>query len=167
MSGLILQFIFLFINAEDVDGWTNLKYLEGIWQMKKPGVELTQEYSFLFKGKFLRMKTKSIFAPSEKKPKGEIHEDLGIFSYDKARKKLILRGFYSEGFVNQYLLTGISKDGKLLTFTSESLENSPKGTKAKLTFEKINDKELVQKFYVAWPNKNYACFSDNHLKKVN
>jgi hypothetical protein len=164
---LILQFIFLCVSAEEIDKWGDLKYLEGTWQMKKPGVENTQTYSFFFHNKFLKMKTKVVFAQTEKNPKGEIHEDMGIFSYDAMKKKLVLRSFHIEGFVNQYILSERSKDGKVLTFTTELVENAPPGTKAKLIFEKINDKEFAQKFFVAWPNKGYSCFSDNHFKKIN
>lgn len=50
--------------------------------------------------------------PTEKNPKGEVHEDFGIFSYDQARKTFVMRGFYVEGFVNTYVMDEISGDGK-------------------------------------------------------
>ena len=40
------------------------------------------------------MKTRSVFEPTEKNPKGEIHEDFGVFSYDRTRKTFVMRGFY-------------------------------------------------------------------------
>jgi hypothetical protein len=154
------------MNAERVDRWANLRYLAGTWKMEKPDVTNTQQYSFMFNGTFLQMKTKAVFKPGEKTPNGKIHEDSGVFSYDGFRNKLILRSFHSEGFVNTYVLDGISEDGKILTFITESVENAPAGTRAKLTFEKISEKEFVQKFYVAWPDKDYNCYSDNLFKKV-
>jgi hypothetical protein len=36
-------------------------------------------------------------------PKGEIHEDEAVISFDRARKVLVLRQFHVEGFVNQYV----------------------------------------------------------------
>jgi len=168
----VFLFVLLFsvfvmgINATRIDRWASLRYLAGTWKMVKPEVTNTQQYSFIFNGQFLKMQTKSIFKPTAKKPKGEIHEDMGIFSYDSMSKKVVLRSFHSEGFINIYILNHVSDDGKILTFKTISVENAPPGTKAKLIFEKINNREFKQKFYVAWPNKDYACFFDNHFKKV-
>ena len=93
------------------DIWQPLAFLEGIWQGGKPGVsKVTQEYQFIFNRKFLQVKTKAVFEPTEKNPKGEVHEDLGIFSYDKFRKTFVFRQFHIEGFVNQYILE--KKDNK-------------------------------------------------------
>ena len=39
------------------------------------------------------MKTRSVFEPTEKNPKGEIHEDFGVFSYDRTRKTFVMREF--------------------------------------------------------------------------
>jgi hypothetical protein len=35
-------------------------------------------------------------------PQGEIHDNWNIFSYDKARKKYVLRQFYAEDITNTY-----------------------------------------------------------------
>ena len=153
--------------AERIDRWANLRYLIGTWKIENPKVTNTQHFSFLFNGQFIQMKTRAVFKPTAKKPKGEIHEEQGLFSYDSMSNKLVLRSFHSEGFVNTYHLTEISKDGNTLTFMSVAVENAPAGTRAKLIFQKINDRELIQKFLVAWPDKEYTCFSDNHLKKLN
>jgi hypothetical protein len=41
-----------------------------------------------------------------------------MMSFDKARKKFVLRQFHGEGFVNQYVMTSSSDDGKTIVFTS-------------------------------------------------
>jgi hypothetical protein len=61
--------------------------------------------------RFIHVLDKSIYPPQEKNPKGETHEDAGFFSYDKAAKKLMLRQFHIEGFVNQFALESVSDDG--------------------------------------------------------
>jgi hypothetical protein len=50
----------------------------------------------------------SHWAPRDKNPKGEIHEDFGLIGYDKARKTIVYRQFHIEGFVYQYAMEPIS-----------------------------------------------------------
>jgi len=148
-----------------IDVWQPLKFLEGKWEAASEVSTVTQEYQFILNRKYIQMKTKAVFKPNEKNPRGEVHEDLGIFSYDQFRKKYMLRGFYVEGFVNQYVLDSISDDGKTFTFVTEQIENAPSGTKAKLIFKVINNDEIEQSFHVAWPGKEFSCFSLNKLKR--
>ena len=54
-----------------------------------------------------------------------VHEDCGIISYERAPKKLVLRQFHIEGFVNQFAAD--SAAGGALQFTSESIEIYPRG----------------------------------------
>ena len=107
---LILVPILVAAQAEQKkDVWTPLRILEGTWIGETPGVsKVTQTYQFVLKGRFLLMKTRSVFEPSEKNPKGEVHEDFGIFSYDQGRKTFMMRGFYVEGFVNTYVMENMS-----------------------------------------------------------
>lgn len=154
-------------NVRKADRWHHFRFLIGTWKMDVPGkVMKTQTYHFMYNGVFLQMKTKETFAPTEKNQKGEVHENLGIFSYDGFRNKVILRSFHSEGFINQYVLESVSKDGKILVFLTENVENTPKGTKAKLEYKKINDNEFTQKFSIKFPNKENTCVSDNHFVRV-
>jgi len=114
---------------------------------------------------YLRMTTRSVFAPQEKNPKGEIHEDVGFFSYDKFAQKFVLRSFYVEGFVNTYHLNYLSEVGDTLIFEAVDIENGPEGTRARLTFIKLDDGRLEQKFFVAFPGQDLSCFSTNILNK--
>lgn len=149
------------------DRWHNFRFLIGTWKMEKKGEVLNiQKYEFMYNGKFLKMTTKSKFEPTEKNPKGEVHEDMGVFSYDGFRDKVVLRSFHSEGFINKYILKSVSEDGKILLFETENVENAPKGTIAKLEFKKINNNEFVQKFSVKFPKKEFMCFFENHFKRV-
>jgi len=82
----------------------------------------------------------------------------------RAGRKHILRAFYVEGFINHYV-GNLSEDGKTLTFETESAENAPPGTRAKIVYRILADDEIEQRFYVAWPGKKYGCLSINRLKK--
>jgi hypothetical protein len=120
--------------AQNDDPWQSLRFLEGTWTGQGDGMSgtssVTQEYSFILSGRFLQMKTRAVFEPQPKNPQGEIHADLGIFSFDQERRLFVLRGFYVEGFVNQYRLDMASEDGSRLAFVTEQIENAPTGTKA-------------------------------------
>ena len=141
-------------------------HLIGTWKMEKPAVTNIQKYSLLFGGKFIQSKTRAVFSPTAERPKGEIHEDLNIFSYDGGSGTLTLRSFYTEGFVNIFTLSEVSADGRVLTFTTRAVENAPDGTKAKLILRKINDTQMKEEFFVAWPHKEFACIANNHFTKV-
>jgi hypothetical protein len=43
-------------------------------------------------------------------PKPEVHEDFGIHSYDRALKRIVLRQFHGEAFVNEYTLDSVSPE---------------------------------------------------------
>ncbi len=166
---LLLPALFSAQTDQKKDVWQSLKVLEGIWEGQGDGMsgisQVTQEYKFILKGKFLQMKTSSIFEPQEKNPRGEHHEDMAVFSYDQNRKKFILRSFYIEGFVIQYLLDDMGEEEKTLTFVSENVENGPPGTKARLVFKFTKDDEMEQSFFVAFSGSEFSCFVVNNLKR--
>ncbi|HUS11501.1 MAG TPA: hypothetical protein VMZ30_13625 [Pyrinomonadaceae bacterium] len=108
-----------------------------------------------------------MYAPQEKNPPGETHEDVGFFSYDRLRKQFVLRQFHIEGFVNQFKAETISEDGKLIVLTSESLENIPAGYRAKETYKILNENEFTETFEIAEPGKEFTVYSENHFKRQN
>jgi hypothetical protein len=58
-----------------------------------------------------------------------------------------------------------AEDGKALIFESESIENAPPGTKARLEFLLKDSGELEQSFYVAFPGLDFTCYVKNKMKK--
>lgn len=166
---LLLPFLIFAQGEKKADVWQALKFLEGKWVGQGDGMSgvstVVQTYQFVLGNKYLQMRTKSVFKPQEKNPKGEVHEDMGMVSYDNFRKTFVLRGFYIEGFVNQYVLDSQSSDDKTLTFVSEAIENAPPGTKAKLIFKIIADGEMEESFHVAFPGKDFSCYVVNTLRK--
>lgn len=166
---ILLSGILLAQEEKKQDIWEPFKFFVGSWKGTgegKPGKsKLEAEFKFIFNGKFLQVKGKSMFEPQEKNPKGEVHEDLGFVSYDRIRGKFVLRQFHVEGFVNQYVLDTLSADGKTFIFLSESIENIPSGWKAKVTYRILNDNEFSLVFELAAPGKELECYSENHLKR--
>ncbi|MFZ6009081.1 MAG: hypothetical protein ACOYXT_01940, partial [Bacteroidota bacterium] len=99
-------------------------------------------------------------------PKGEVHEDKGFISYDKARRTFVLRQFHVEGFVNQYKIESISTDGKTIAFISEAIENIPAGFRARETYHIISNDEFTETFELAEPGKEFELYSKAILKRT-
>jgi len=70
-----------------------------------------------------------------------------------------------EGFVNQYKLDSISKDGRTIVFTTEAIENIPNGWKAKETYQLINENEFIETFELAEPDKPFEVYSKVTMKR--
>jgi hypothetical protein len=154
---------------EEENIWAPFEFFVGTWEgvgKGKPGdSRVEREYQFVLGDKFLEVKNKSVFEPQEKNPEGEIHEDWGLISYDKIREKFVLREFFVEGFVNQYMLDSLSTDGKTIVFQTEAIENLPAGWRAKLRITKLNKDEFVEYFDLAAPGKEFGCYMENHLTR--
>jgi hypothetical protein len=149
--------------------WSPFMFFLGTWKgtgKGEPGVsELEREYQLILGGKYIQVKHKSVYAPQEKNPKGETHEDLGVFSFDRGRKQYIIRQFHVEGFVNQYRLESVTDDGKEMKFISEAIENIPAGWRARETYRILNANEFTEIFELAAPGKEFAIYSENHFKR--
>ena len=149
------------------DKWAPLRALIGRWEGTgngQPGQsKIQREYRLVLNDKFLQVQNKSTYQPQPKNPKGEIHEDWGMFSFDKSRKSFVLRQFHVEGFVNQYVLT--SSDGKTLVFTSENIENIPAGFKARETYKFVGPDEFTEVFEIAEPGKEFELYSESHFTR--
>ena len=152
-----------------VDPLQPLAFLIGRWEGTsegQPGVGTVQrEYSRILNSRFIRGQNKSVYPPQEKNPKGETHEDLGVFSFDTARRRAILRQFHVEGFVNQYASDLTLQDGKLV-FTSEAIENIPSGWRARETYTALGPDEFEELFELAGPGKPFEPYSRTRLRRV-
>jgi hypothetical protein len=99
-----------------------LEFLVGKWTGTSSGEPgqgtVERDYSLTLGGKFLQVRNRSLYPPQEKNPKGETHEDMGLFSFDRAKKQLVFRQFHVEGFVTQYRHDPAAQ-GDALVFTSE------------------------------------------------
>jgi len=153
--------------AQDV--WTPLKFFVGKWVGTgngQPGAsKMEREYRMVLNDRFLQIQNHSVYDPQPKNPKGEIHDDWGMISYDKSRKQFVLRQFHVEGFVNQYVMTSASADGKTIVFTSEAIENIPAGFRARETYKIVNADEFVEVFELAEPGKDFEVYSESRHRR--
>lgn len=155
--------------AEKIDPWKPLRALIGKWEGDvngEPAAGKTErEYVFVMNDRFIHVRNKSIYPPQEKNPNGETHEDLGFFSYDKALKKLMLRQFHIEGFVNQFALESVSDDSRTIVFVSTAIENIAPGWRARETYRILNNNEFVEIFALAEPGHNFMTYSETHFRR--
>ena len=95
-----------------------------------------------------------------------MREDLGLFSYDQAQKKFVLRQFHGEGFVNEYTLERVTGDAKSLEFVTTRIENIPAGWRATELYRVVSSDEFVETFSLAAPGKDFEVYSETRLKRV-
>jgi hypothetical protein len=172
---IALLTIFLFIGGtlaqenKKTDKWEKFKFFIGSWEGTGEGVSgkstVEREYSFILNSKYIKSVSKSVYEPQEKNPKGEIHEETGMISFDTKRKKFVFRQFHIEGFVNQYTSESISDDGKTIVFVTESIENIPEGWRARETYKILNDNEFQETFELSEPGKEFEIYSQSNLKR--
>lgn len=143
--------------------WLVLKPFNGVWAGEgegEPGKgKYERSYHFILDKNFIEIRNKSTYPPSTNHPQGEVHEDIGYFSYDKTKRKFRLRQFHVESFVITYELDSVSADKKTIVFTSEDIENIPKGYRAKETYRLLSDNEIEETFEIAEPGKDFKVYT--------
>jgi hypothetical protein len=150
--------------------WLPFKIFVGKWvgdSEGQPGKgKYERSYEVVLNKKFIEIRNKSTYAPSQQDPKGEVHEDHGFISYDKMRKTFVLRQFHIEGFVNQFKIESISADKKTIVFISESIENIPAGFRAREIYQIANENEFTETFELAEPGAEFQVYSKAVLRRV-
>jgi len=146
-----------------------VRVLVGKWRGNSEGqpgrATVEREYTGLFGPRFVQVRNRSTYAPQEKNPKGEVHEDMGVFSFDKARKQIVLRQFHVEGFVNQYVAEAPSTRNTVV-FTTEVIENIPPGFRARETYTILGPDEFEELFELAEPGKDFELYSRARFTRV-
>ena len=151
------------------DPWQPLRRLLGAWEGDahgEPGAgKVVRTYAFVLRDRFIQVNNQSVYPPQEKNLKGETHEDVGYLSYDRAAKKLMLRQFHVESFVNTFALESVSADGRTIVFVTTAIENIAPGFRARETYTFASDDEFTEKFELAEPGKEFALYSETRFKR--
>lgn len=165
IAGVLLLLAGASLAAQDDLG--AVRFLEGSWTCENKGVpgegKGERSYAFVLRGRFLEGRNRTVY-PQTEKNKGEVHEDRSLFSYDRARKTIVLRQFHAEGFVNQYVCVQ-KQEGTVCE--TEAIENIAPGWKARVSWRQAEGGELVETFELAAPGKEYSIYSTARLKKKN
>ena len=148
--------------STEPDHWAPIRFLVGTWTGTAVGNagegSVARQYEFVMRRRYLHERNTSTYPQQEKNPKGEVHEHWSLFSYDKLRKRLVLRQFHVEGFVNQYVLDTTNSSAKRLVFVSESIENFAKGWRAREIYEIAGPDEFTETFELAPPDKSFEIY---------
>jgi hypothetical protein len=154
---------------KQADPWQPVRGLLGSWEgdvRGEPGTGRSErEYRLTLSDRFIQVKSTSTYPPQEKNPKGEVHEDVGFISYDKAARKLVMRQFHIEGFVNHYVLDSLSADGRTIVFVTAAIENIPAGWRGRETYQILGENEFVETFALAPPGQEFATYSETRFRR--
>jgi hypothetical protein len=149
--------------------WDRMRFFVGSWSGTghgQPGTSTVErEYAFALHERFIEVRNTSTYAPQEKNPKGEVHEDHGFISWDRARHRFVFRQFHVEGFVNQYVADSLGADASTIVFISEGLENIPPGYRARETYRILGPDEFSERFELAEPESTFKVYSEVTLKR--
>ena len=126
---------------------------------------MRREYARVLNSRFIRVHNRSEYPPQDKNPKGEIHEDEGFISFDRAWKRLVFRQFHVEGFVNQYVEDADTSPSRVM-FTTETIENIPAGWRARETYVVHGPDEFEEVFELAESGKPFELYSRARLRRT-
>jgi hypothetical protein len=150
------------------DPWSPVRFMVGHWQgvaQGEPGKgTVERSYEFVLGGRFIEERNTSRYDAKSGKAQ-EVHLHRSFISYDKANKKLMLRQFHVEGFVNLYAINPAASTPTRLVFDSVSFENFSHDWKARETYEVISADEFVEIFELAEPGKDFKVYSRNHFRR--
>ena len=151
------------------DRWARVRFLLGSWEGTTEGQPgkgtVSRTYQLVLRERYVEVRNTSTYLPNEKHPKGEVHEDVGFISHDRARKRLVLRQFHVEGFVNQYVEDPPEPPGHLV-FTTEAIENIPAGWRARETYIVHGPDEFEEMFELAQSGKPFELYSRSRFKRI-
>lgn len=151
------------------DPWAPVRFLVGQWSGTSNGVPgegtVVRTYELVLNKRFIYERNTSTYLAQQKNPKGEVHEHWSMLSYDRLRKRLVLRQFHTEGFVNQYVFDPTESSGNKLVFASEALENLSSDWRAREIYERAGENEFTETFQIAEPGQAFETYSQTRFKR--
>lgn len=151
----------------DLEG---LKPFVGAWNGRgegQPGISTVERsYEVALGGRFIAVRNRSIYAPQDKNPTGEVHDDAGYLSFDKFRGRYVLRQFHVEGFVNQFVAATPGFEAGTLVFDSEAIENIPAGWRARETYRFAGNDAFEETFELAEPGRGFMLYAHNRFTRA-
>ena len=101
----------------------------GNWQGVETGVPGEgigfRNYRYELNRNYIFMNNTSTFPISAEYPRGEVHRDFTVVSYNSNNSSIVLRQFHVEGYTNIYLLDESLSSDERFVFISREIENNP------------------------------------------
>lgn len=145
-------------------------FLIGNWQGIETGVAGDgvgfRIYTFELDEIYIMERNQSYFPKTKKQPRGEVHRDIGIFSYNGNKDEIIYRSFNVEGFTNIFVLDSAKSSDDKFVFITREVENNPGDWKAKVVVEKLSETEFIETFDIAMDGENFKHLLSNHWYKA-
>ncbi len=122
--------------------WAAAQQLAGRWEgpaTGRPGKgRQVREYRSILAGHFVLGTDETRWEPNPEEPNGSLHEGLAVLSFDRPKGELVMRNFYSEGFIHEYRC----RDSGDVFSGPDSFESTfelavPGGDFEKYTFERL------------------------------
>ena len=149
------------------DRWEPVRFMLGNWQGEAQGEPgrgtVERSYELVLGDQFIEERNTSRYEARDGKPP-ETHHHRSFFSYDKARKTLMLRQFHEEGFVLLYALAASSTPTHLV-FESVTFENFSNDWKSRETYDLVSNDEFIETFELAAPGKEFELYSRSHFRR--
>lgn len=156
--------------AQSKDGLAEFRWLVGDWKgvgQGEPGTSASERHidSFL-DGRYIRASGQSVYPKQEQNPKGEIHGQLDIWSCDRARSSVVVRQFDTLGFAITYVLDKAASAPDRWVLVAESLENVPKGLKARYIYVRQGEDEYHEILELDSDGKGFKAYVTNRFLRV-
>jgi hypothetical protein len=156
--------------AQVTSGLADFQWLVGDWKGAgegEPGTSTSERHVTRFlDDQYLRVDGRSVYQKQPRSPEGDIHVELGIWSYDRSRGLVVLREFDSLGFVATYVLDKTASTPDQWLLVAESLQNVPKGWKARYRYIRVNPDEYTETLELDPEGKGFKPYVTNRFKRV-
>ena len=153
-----------------VDHWDAAERLIGRWEgpaTGRPGSgHQVREYKPILRGRFILGTDETRWGPTPEQSDGDVHEGLSVLSLDRTVPQLVMRGFYSEGFVHEYRCVEAAADGSRLVFEASQVEGGPPGTRARESISFLGPDALESTFELAMPGGDYEPHTHERLTRT-
>jgi hypothetical protein len=86
-------------------------------------------------------------------------------SFDRSSGQLMMRSFYSEGFVHEYRCGEPAGEGSKLIFEAAQVEGGPPGMRARETIDLVSADTLESTFELAMPGGEFESYTFERLTR--
>jgi hypothetical protein len=125
-----------------------------------------REYKLILEDHFILGSDVTDWEPAVDEPEGLHHEGLGVLSLEGSSGQLVMRSFYSEGFVHEYRCGEQAADGSKFIFEAARVEGGPPGMRARETIDLVATDTIESTFELAMPGGDFESYTFERLTRT-